>query len=192
MRKRRVGVTATSRLIVGNQATGTPQIASEMAAPQVSKTPMGTVATATIECGWKRGDTTGGKDNRAKSSSDETNGYQREGGKWQGGQRAEARMRRCLNTPPGGQPPETPGPLSLGAQFPERKESVKGPQAAHKTRAFDRFLPFRRIFWDEGKGAIGKAGGIRRKPGGSALRAHEALPHTPLGAGPLRPPAVFA
>jgi len=64
--KRRVGVTAGSWLIVENQATGTPQIATEIAAPLVLRTPKGTVAAATTECGWKHGDT-GVKDNRAES-----------------------------------------------------------------------------------------------------------------------------
>jgi hypothetical protein len=57
-------------------------------------------------------------------------------------QRAEARMRLCLKLRQGDKPPETPGPLSLLPDYPERKESVKGSQAAHKTRALDRFLPF--------------------------------------------------
>ena len=39
------------------------------------------------------------------------------------------------HTPPGDKPPETPGPLSLGIYVPERKESVKGSQAAQKPRA---------------------------------------------------------
>jgi len=142
MQKRRVGVTAESRLIVENQATGTPQIASEIAAPLVSRTPMGTVATATIECGWKRGDTTGGQGNRAESSSDETDGYPRERGKWRVGQRAEARMRRCLKLRQGAKPPETPA-----------KRAVNG---------------------------VGSEG--------SALRAHEALPHPPPGGKPPETP----
>src|ERR1017187_9764014 len=119
MRKRRVGVTASARLIVGNQATGTRQIASEIAAPLVSRTPMGTVATATSECGWKRGDTTGVKDNRAENSSE----------KWlkiRDGRRAEARMRRCLILRQGDKPPETPGPLSLGLDCTEGRTAVKG------------------------------------------------------------------
>jgi transposase len=48
MRKRRVGVTARSRQIVGSQATGCWQIATEMAAPLELRTPMGTAATAAI------------------------------------------------------------------------------------------------------------------------------------------------
>ena len=46
------------------------------------------------------------------------------------------------HTPPGGKPPETPGPLSLGIHVAERRESVKGSQAAQKRRALDRFPPF--------------------------------------------------
>src|SRR5713226_4911039 len=46
MRKRRVGVTARSRQIVGNQATGSLQIDTEMAAPLELRTPTGTAAEA--------------------------------------------------------------------------------------------------------------------------------------------------
>ena len=46
------------------------------------------------------------------------------------------------HTPPGGKPPETPGPLSLGIHVPERRQSVKGSQAAQKRRALDRLPPF--------------------------------------------------
>ena len=53
-------------------------------------------------------------------------------------------MRRRLILRQGDKPPETPGPLSLGIDIPERKKSVKGSQAAQKPRALDRFLPFRR------------------------------------------------
>ena len=42
MRKRRVGVTAKSRQNEGNQATGTLQFGTEMAAPLVWRTPTGT------------------------------------------------------------------------------------------------------------------------------------------------------
>jgi hypothetical protein len=134
MRKRRVGVTASARLIVGNQATGTRQIASEIAAPLVSRTPMGTVATATSECGWKRGDTTGVKDNRAENSSE----------KWlkiRDGRRAEARMRRCLILRQGDKPPETPGPLSLGLDCTEGSKSVKGSLRRQKQPPLTDFLP---------------------------------------------------
>ncbi len=35
--------------------------------------------------------------------------------------------------------------LTIGLDLGDRKESVKGSQAAHKPRALDRFLPFRRL-----------------------------------------------
>jgi len=165
MQKRRVGVTAESRLIVENQATGTPQIASEIAAPLVSRTPMGTVATATIECGWKRGDTTGGQGNRAESSSDETDGYPRERGKWRVGQRAEARMRRCLKLRQGAKPPETPAPFPSGHSF--RSEDSPGMR-------------------ERGPLAKRAVNGVGSE--GSALRAHEALPHPPPGGKPPETP----
>jgi hypothetical protein len=118
MRKRRVGVIARSRLIVGNQATGTPQIATEIAAPLVSRTPTGTVATATSECGWKRGDTTGVKDNRAESSSGEMR--IREESRTQGRRTSApkaARMRRCLILRQGASPLRPPAPFPSGSRF---------------------------------------------------------------------------
>jgi len=125
MRKRRVGVTARSRVVVENRAIGTPQAVAEMAAPLVSRTPMGTAVAATDECGWKRGDTSGVKGNRADSSF----GAMENPGENRGmreGRRANARMRRCLILRQGDKPPETPGPLSLGLNCTEGKKSVKG------------------------------------------------------------------
>ncbi len=156
MRKRRVGVTARSRLIVENQATGTPQIASEMAAPLVSRTPMGTVAAATTECGWKRGDT-GAKDNRAENSSGET-ARNPESRKLRCGRRAGARMRRCLILRQGDEPPETPGPLSLGLDCTEGRKSVKGSLRRQHRPPLTDFLPSQENSSnDEGKGAMGGA-----------------------------------
>jgi len=59
------------------------------------------------------------------------------------GQRAGGAHEALPHTPPGGKPPETPGPLSLLPQYPGGRESVKGSQAAQKTRALDRFPPSR-------------------------------------------------
>src|SRR5215471_17063925 len=68
MRKRRVGVTAKSRQNEGNQATGTLQFGTEMAAPLVWRTPTGTCGQKLqIECGWKHGD------NGARSNGQEAN-----------------------------------------------------------------------------------------------------------------------
>jgi hypothetical protein len=203
MRKRRVGVTARSRLIVGNQATGTPQIDSEIAAPLVSRTPRGTVAAATTECGWKRGDTTtGAKDNRAENRSGEIAERGEKAGlpKMRGGQRADARMRRCLILRQGDEPPETPGPLSLGLDCTEGRKSVKGSLRRQHRPPLTDFLPSEdNTSNDEGKGAYGRGRLMppvgrqptRIKASGRprALRAHEALPHTPPGGqAPLKPP----
>ncbi len=188
MQKRRVGVTAESRLIVENQATGTPQIASEIAAPLVSRTPMGTVATATIECGWKGGDTTGGQGNRAESSSDETDGYPRERGKWRVGQRAEARMRRCLKLRQGAKPPETPAPFPSGHSF----QNGRNLSRVRKPRT--KRAPLTDSFRSEDSPGMRERGPLAKRAvngvgsEGSVLRAHEALPHPPPGGKPPETP----
>src|SRR5229473_5296572 len=63
------------------------------------------------------------------------------------------------HTPPGGKPPETPGPLSLRPDCRDREGSVKGSQAAPKTGA-PLTDPSRSGTGsiDEGKGALGQAG----------------------------------
>jgi hypothetical protein len=104
------------------------------------------------------------------------------------GRRAERAHEAPPHTPPGGKPPETPGPLSLGIDVPERRQSVKGSQAARKRRALDRLPPFRRYRWDEGKGAFGQAGGIPRSPGTARYARMRRCLMLRQGAGPLRPP----
>ena len=105
MRKRRVGVTAGSRQTEGNQATGSFQVATEMAAPLELRTPMGTAARAAIRVrmeAWRQ---------------------------WRGRQLAEsnpmeghwaipyteparaARMRRCLILRQGASPLRPPAPF---------------------------------------------------------------------------------
>jgi hypothetical protein len=158
MRKRRVGVTASARLIVGNQATGTRQIASEIAAPLVSRTPMGTVATATSECGWKRGDTTTGvKDNRAESSSGEMKISKESRTRPRRTSALKARMRRCLILRQGAK-----APLRPPAPFPSDVILRKGGSlsrvryAGQIQAALDRPPPFRTNHArQEGKGALG-------------------------------------
>ena len=164
-RKRRVGVTAWSRLIVGNQETGTPQIATEIAAPLVLRTPIGTVAVAT-ECVWKHGDT-GAEQNRTEKSSGKT-AHPGEEHTLRGGQRARARMRRCLILRQGDEPPETPGPLSLGLDCTEGRKSVKGSLRRH-TPPLTAILPSEeKAPGHEGKGAHG--------PGASCLPLVGSLP----------------
>jgi hypothetical protein len=157
MRKRRVGVTARSREIVGQQATGALQIDAEIAAPLVSRTPKGTVAEATTECGWKRGDTnTGAKDNRAESSSEAMVENRGANGDCGGGRRAAGAHEALPHTSPGGKPPETPGPLSLGLDCTEGRPSVKGSLRRQKPAALDRGPSFQRQHpRHEGKGANG-------------------------------------
>ena len=101
MQKRRVGVTAESRLIVENQATGTPQIASEIAAPLLyPEHQWAPVATATIRVrmeAWRYYGRRQG--NRAESSSKTKRMGIRES-RWENmasrTDALKARMRRCL------------------------------------------------------------------------------------------------
>ena len=154
MRKRRVGVTAGSWLVVGNRETGTPQTATEIAAPLVSRTPRGTVAAATIECGWKRGDTTGVKDNRQGPVPEEWRRRERGSQDVRGGRRAEARMRRCLILRQGASPLRPPAPFPWDFDCTDGKKSVKGTLRRQRAAALDRFLPIRRASGNEGKGAL--------------------------------------
>ena len=87
------------------------------------------------------------------------------------GRRARGAHEALPHTPPGDKPPETPGPLSLGIYVPERKESVKGSQAAQKPRALDRFLPFRRATGMRERGPLG---------GGSSPPRHATKDYGPL------------
>src|SRR5437764_789247 len=69
-----------------------------------------------------------------------------------------ARYEALPHTPPGGKPPETPGPLSLEPDYFERRESVKGSQAAQKQRALDRFPPFEGPTEMRERGPMGSGG----------------------------------
>ena len=196
MQERRVGVTATSRQIEESRATGSAQVDSEMAAPLEFRTPTGTVATATAECGWKHGDN-GAAGNRQNPIHREFGGRRAIGTKRDSALRAHEALPQ---TPPGGKPPETPGPLSLDSDFAERRESVKGSQAAHQSRALDRFPPFSTPSPDyQGKGAFGirrllasRWSALQPRLGRPETRApwgaHEALPHTPSGGKPPETP----
>ena len=101
MRKRRVGVTARSRQIVGNQVTGTPQFATEIAAPLELRTPKGT-------CGEGRNQSANGSMVTMARESDGQNAIRE---KW-GGKESMAGEDRALrahealpHTPPGGKAP---------------------------------------------------------------------------------------
>ena len=140
MRKRRVGVTARSRQIVRSQATGSSQIDSEMAAPLELRTPMGTAATAANRVrmeAWRQWRVEDSRQKAVRAARGQ-NEQEASGG---GARALGARYEALPHTPPGGKPPETPGPLSLEPDYFERRESVKGSPAAQKQRAVDRFPP---------------------------------------------------
>jgi hypothetical protein len=118
MRKRRVGVTARSRQIVGNQATGFPQVVTEMAAPPELRTPMGTAAKAAIrvrmeawrQWRWSR---------PSEGSPREMEGSGRSGvqGKPAADGALVARMRRCLILRQGASPLRPPAPFPSGSML---------------------------------------------------------------------------
>src|ERR1039457_1468411 len=137
MRRRRVGVTARSRQNVGNQATGTLQFVTEMAAPLELRTPAGTCGKGCKESA-DGSMATKARESTGRMQSEERSQGERDGEVRQGTAR-HARMRRCLILRQGAKPPETPAPLSLGIQVPERREFVKGSQAAQQRRALDKF-----------------------------------------------------
>jgi len=152
MRKRRVGVTARSRQNDGNQETGTPQFATEMAAPLEIRTPAGT-------CGKSCNQSADGS--LAKKAQQTTcrsqlrevrvgRGEFREGGR-SGALRAHEAL---PHTPPGGKPPETPGPLSLETGLYGREEICQGFATPAKGAALDKFPPFREQQLRRGKGGL--------------------------------------
>jgi len=114
MRKRRVGVTAKSRRIVENQATGFPQIETEMAAPLELRTPMGTEAAATKRVrmeAWRqrRG---------SQTAEDSRKDLEKEGKKSAAGSALEARMRLCLILRQGEKAPlRPPAPFPSDSMF---------------------------------------------------------------------------
>ena len=83
------------------------------------------------------------------------------------------------HAPPGGKPPETPGPLSLEHRLYARGRIGQGFAKPAQNAALDRSVPLRDNPLRRGKG------GLRQN---SALRAHEALPHTPPGGRPPETP----
>lgn len=108
MRKRRVGATARSRRIVGKRATGSPQIATEMAAPLELRTPMGTAAKAAIRVrmeAWRqwRSGVRRRKEIEVNQGSQPATEI--------GGRARYARMRRCLKLRQGINPLRPPAPF---------------------------------------------------------------------------------
>jgi hypothetical protein len=117
MRKRRVGVTARSRQIVGRQATESLQFVTEMAAPLESRTPTGT-------CGESRNQSADGsmatmarKTTSRMQSEDRLTVVGTEYGMGVGSSARGARMRRCLKLRQGASPLRPPAPFPSGSIF---------------------------------------------------------------------------
>jgi hypothetical protein len=117
MRRRRVGVTARSRQNVGNQATGTLQFGTEMAAPLELRTPAGT-------CGGSCNQSADGSMATEARGSQPAEERSREScvpkGRAMGvgeSSALEARMRRCLKLRQGASPLRPPAPFPSGTRF---------------------------------------------------------------------------
>ena len=183
---RRVGVTARSRRTGTSQATGVSQVATEMAAPLC------------IE------NTNGHRGEGRKQSADgsmATMAISRMSQNHATSNTARcARMRRRLKLRQGASPLRPPAPFPSGVDCRQGSESVKGSLRRHLSPPLTDSLPCRPINNYEGKGATGRPPILASRwsaPGSfdcrtlnGALRAHEALPHTPPGGqAPLRPRA---
>jgi hypothetical protein len=114
MRKRRVGVTARSRQNVGNQATGTLQFGTEMAAPHELRTPAGTCGKGCKESADGSMATKARGSQRAEERCKERMPGKRDGA---GSGALEARMRRCLILRQGASPLRPPAPFPSTSMF---------------------------------------------------------------------------
>jgi hypothetical protein len=191
MRKRRVGVTAGSRQIVGSQETGSLQIDAEMAAPLELRTPMGTCGEGLqSECGWKHGDN-GAEDKRRAESNPRREGRGRERGP--GEERAEGAHEALPHTPPGGKPPETRAP------FPSESSIQNGGNRSRVRKPRNNSAPLTDSLRSEKttemreRGAFGKTGGIPHRGGGARYaRMRRCLKLRQGAKPPETTPAVFA
>ena len=170
MWKRRVGVTARLRQIGGSQAIGSPQIATEMAAPPELRTPMGTAAGAAKRVrmeAWR----TVARESADRNQSKRVlrrgvigrwerimarNPNRRRGDRVAGDGALKARMRRCLILRQGASPlrPPAPFPSSWIVRSEEalsrvRFAGAKAPPLTELPRSEDLAYP-------EGKGASTK------------------------------------
>ena len=187
LRKRRVGVTARSRQNDGNQATGTLQFVTEMAAPLELRTPAGT-------CGEGcKPSADGSMATKARESTGRVQSEERSPGKERGGRAGDSALgahEALPHTPPGGQPPETPAPFPSGSRFQNggnlsrvRKPRNNGAPLTNPLRSED--ATEMRERGPSAKRAVGRV--VR---GGAAryARMRRCL-MLRQGASPLRPPA---
>jgi hypothetical protein len=179
MRKRRVGVTARSREIVGNQETGTLQIDAEMAAPLELRTPNGTCGEGCKQSADGSMVTMARETNEGQNPiREEVGGEERVGGE----KRAEGAHEALPHTPPGGKPPETLAP------FPSESSIQNGGNRSRVRKPRNNSAPLTDSLRSEETTEMRERGPSVRRPasrvnagGNGALRAHEALPHTPPG-----------
>jgi hypothetical protein len=188
MRKRRVGVTARSWQNVGNQATGALQFGTEMAAPLELRTPAGTCGKGCKESADGSMATKARGSQRAEERSKERMPGKRGGA---GSGAPEGRLRRCLKLRQGASPLRPPAPFPSASMFQNggnlsrvRKPRRNGAPLTDCHRSEDSAEMRER-------GPLAKRAVIPRRSGNGALRAHEALPHTPPGGKPPETPVFF-
>jgi len=183
MRKRRVGVTARSRQIVGNQVTGTLQFATEIAAPLELRTPMGT-------CGEGRNQSADGSMvTMARELTGRMQSEKSGEGKRAPGRAARcARMRRCLILRQGGKPPETPAPFPSESSFQNGGNLSRVRKPRNYSAPLTDSLRSEETTEMRERGLSAKRAASRVARGDGALRAHEALPHAPPGGKPPETP----
>jgi hypothetical protein len=179
MRKRRVGVTASSREIVGSWKSS-PQIGSEIAAPLELRTPVGTVATAT------KMSADGSMVTRARKTDSgrefqKGSGETREGWDEESGTSAPGGAHEALpHTSPGGKPPETPAPFPSESifQIGRNQSRVRKPRqkrapltdsfrSENSTRVRERGPSGRRPLFASRWSARGMSNGRGQQPSGS-------------------------
>jgi hypothetical protein len=189
MRKRRVGVTARSWQNVGNQATGALQFGTEMAAPLELRTPAGTCGKGCKESADGSMATKARGSQRAEERSKERMPGKRGGA---GSGAPEGRLRRCLKLRQGASPLRPPAPFPSASMFQNggnlsrvRKPRRNGAPLTDRLRSEERAGMRERGPY--GQGPSSRSHGKRD----GALRAHEALPHTPPGGKPPETPAPF-
>ena len=188
MRRRRVGVTARSRQNVGNQATGALQFGTEMAAPLELRTPAGTCSGSCKQSADGSMATQARGSQPAEERSKES--MPKGGSDDRGGSGAlEARMRRRLKHRQGASPLRPPAPFPSGTRF----QNGGNPSRVRKPRNIGAPLTDshrseeRAEMRERGPSARGESM-ANRQEGNGALRAHEALPHTPSGGKPPETP----
>jgi hypothetical protein len=169
MRKRRVGVTARSRQNDGNQATGTLQFVTEMAAPLELRTPAGTCGGSCKQSADGSMATMARGSQRAEERSKERMPGKRE----RAGRGALRALEALPQTPPGGKPPETPAPFpwALILQDGVNPSRVRKPRRSGAPLT-DRLRPEERAGMRE-RGPCGQ-GQARAPTGGKGRRAARA------------------